>query len=437
MKSLHQQDKDLIWHPYTQHLVEPEPILIERAKGASLFTSEGNEVLDLISSWWTTTHGHSHEKLNQAIINQAEKLDHVMFAGFSHPPAIKLATELITVLPKNLKKVFFSDNGSTAVEVAIKIALQYWKNRGYSTKNKLVALDGGYHGDTVGAMSVSKGSGFFNSYKDYLFSIEVIPFPETWIQDDERLEKEATSLSYFMKLIEEKKQDLCAIIIEPLLQGAGGMRVCSVEYVRKLSQIAKENDILLIFDEVAVGFGRLGEMFACNKSACEPDIICLSKGLTAGYLPMAATVCTDEIYNNFLSQKIHKTLLHGHTFTANPLACAVAHKSLKLFQEEQTLKKIAHIEKKHVDFSQVLLKTNSIFKLRQVGSVLAFDIQSKKNNYKNNLSEKLRFLFLSQGFNIRPIGSSIYLMPPYCISDKELDRTYDVIFKTITSLPTI
>ncbi len=434
MKSLHRQDKDLIWHPYTQHLIEPLPLVIERAKGASLFTTDGKEVLDLISSWWTTTHGHSHKKLNKALIDQAEKLEHVMFAGFSHRPAIQLATQLVRRLPNNLNKVFFSDNGSTAVEVAIKIALQYWKNRGYIGKNKLVALDGGYHGDTVGAMSASKGSGFFNAYSDYLFSIEIIPFPETWLEDQEREEKEAVSLSLFKKLISEKKEELCAIIIEPLLQGASGMRVCSIDYLQKIHSIAKENEILLIFDEVAVGFGRLGDMFASTKSGCEPDIICLSKGLTAGYLPMATTVCTEEIYNNFLSQQVNKTLLHGHTFTANPLACAVANKSLELFEEELTLKKIARIEQKHLDFLNVLVRSNSVCKLRQIGSIMAFDIKSKEDYYKNPLSEKLRFLFLSQGFNIRPIGSTVYLMPPYCISDKELDKTYSVILDTINSL---
>ena len=434
MRSLHQQDENLIWHPYTQHLIEPQPLVIERAKGALLYTTDGKEVIDLISSWWTTTHGHSHEKLNQVLIDQAEKLDHVMFAGFSHKPAIQLATKLVKTLPKNLDKVFFSDNGSTAVEVAIKIALQYWKNKGYTGKNKLVALDGGYHGDTVGAMSVSKGSGFFNAYKDYLFSIDVIPFPETWFEDNEREEKEEASLSFFKKLINEKKKELCAIIIEPLLQGASGMRICSIDYLQKIHNLAKENEILLIFDEVAVGFGRLGDMFASTKSGCEPDIICLSKGLTAGYLPMATTVCTNEIYDNFLSQQINKTLLHGHTFTANPLACAVAHKSLELFQEELTLKKITHIAQKHLKFLKVLVSCDSVCKLRQIGSIMAFDIKSKDDNYKNSLSEKLRFLFLSQGFNIRPIGSTVYLMPPYCISDKDLDKTYEVILETLNRL---
>ena len=434
MRSLHQQDKNLIWHPYTQHLVEPQPLVIERAKDAILYTTDGKEVLDLISSWWTTTHGHSHKKLNQVLIDQAEKLEHVMFAGSSHRPAIQLATKLVKTLPKNLDKVFFSDNGSTAVEVAIKIALQYWKNKGYIGKNKLVALDGGYHGDTVGAMSVSKGSGFFNTYNDYLFSVEIIPFPETWFEDHEREEKEEASLCLFKKLIKERKQELCAIIIEPLLQGASGMRICSIDYLQKIHSLAKENEILLIFDEVAVGFGRLGDMFASTKSGCEPDIICLSKGLTAGYLPMATTICTDEIYDTFLSKKIHKTLLHGHTFTANPLACAIAHKSLDLFQEELTLKKIAHIEQKHSDFLKVLFKSDSVCKLRQIGSIVAFDIKSKDSNYKNTLSEELRFLFLSKGFNIRPIGSTVYLMPPYCISDKDLDKTYSVILETINDL---
>ena len=429
MKSFSQLDKQLIWHPYTQHSIEDDPLVIKRAKNASLFTETDFQILDLISSWWTTTHGHSHSELNNALKEQVANLEHVMFAGFTHPQAINLSKSLIESTPKNLKKVFFSDNGSTSIEVAIKMCLQFWKNKGSKEKNKFLVFDGGYHGDTVGAMSISKGSGFFNNYRDLLFGVCILPFPETWLCDEKRREKEDQSLVQIKKVIRENKNELCGLIIEPLLQGAGGMRMCSSSFLKKVTDIAHENNILVVYDEVAVGFGRLGELFACKKTETNPDVLCLSKGLTAGYMPLAVTLCTNKIYDQFLSEDLAKTLLHGHTFTANPLACAVANKSLQLFQEEKTLGKIERINSKHLEFIKDLKASKKTLKERVAGSILAFNIKQPNNHYKNNGSEELRRFFIKKGLNIRPIGSCVYLMPPYCITDRELDKTYNTLLE--------
>ena len=354
MKSFSQLDKQLIWHPYTQHSIEDEPLVIRKAKNASLFTETDFQILDLISSWWTTTHGHSHSGLNNALNDQVANLEHVMFAGFTHPQAINLSKSLIESTPENLKKVFFSDNGSTSIEVAIKMCLQFWKNKGSKDKNQFLVFEGGYHGDTVGAMSISRGSGFFKNYKELLFGVCILPFPETWLSDEKKREKEEQSLVQIKKVISQKKDKLCGLIIEPLLQGAGGMRMCGSSFLKKVTEIAHENDILVVYDEVAVGFGRLGDLFACKKIETNPDILCLSKGLTAGYMPLAVTLCTNKIYNQFLSEDLDKTLLHGHTLTANPLACAVANKSLQLFQEEETLSRVNKINCKHLEFIKAL-----------------------------------------------------------------------------------
>jgi adenosylmethionine-8-amino-7-oxononanoate aminotransferase len=431
----HYADKDAayIWHPYTQHQTESVPPVITSAKGASLFDENGTEILDMISSWWTCVHGHSHPAINKALSDQAAKVEHVMFAGFTHPAGADLAEKLVNALPGDLSKVFFSDNGSTAVEVALKIAYQYWKNKGENSRTLFLAFDGAYHGDTVGAMAVGKGCGFFKTYSDLLFTVQTLPFVETWNDDADIDAKEEAALEAIQQTIAANNNKIAALIVEPIMQGASGIRFCRPSYIKKVSDIARANGILVIFDEVAVGFGRLGTLFACEQVGFAPDLICLSKGLSAGYLPLSVTVATQTLFNAFLDQGAGKMLMHGHTFTANPLACAVALRSLELFDEEKTLAKIAHIEKRHGEFLATLKGHPLVEKARVHGSVMAFNLP-EQSGYKSSAGEYLREFFMERGLNIRPIGSSVYLLPPYCVTDDELSRAYDGILNGLTAL---
>ena len=344
------RDRRHVWHPYTQHGGETEPIVLTGAKGASLFDADGNEILDLVSSWWTCTHGHSHPKLNAALAAQAAEFEHVMFAGFTHQPAADLAEAVANVLPGDLSRVFFSDDGSTSVEVALKIAYQYWINVGEAGRRSLVAFDGGYHGDTLGAMSLGRGSQLFSAFRDLMCNVVVLPCPATFAGDDAAEEREAGALSAFEALLADRGHTIAALIIEPLLQGAGGMRLCRPSFLKRLVKLARDARVLVIFDEVATGFGRTGTMFAMEQADIVPDLVCLSKGLTAGYMPMAVTVAREPIFEAFLGESFERALPHGHSFTANPLACAVALASLQLFKEENTLERIARINRRHREF---------------------------------------------------------------------------------------
>lgn len=418
------RDRRYVWHPFTQHGTEGEPIVVARAKAASLFDDAGNEILDLISSWWTCTHGHSHPKLNEALARQAAEFEHVMFAGFTHRPAADLAMAVANALPTDLNKVFFSDDGSTSVEVALKIAYQYWINVGEPRRRMLIGFDGGYHGDTLGAMSVGRGSQFFTPFRDLMCKVMVLPFPATFEDDDAVDEREAGALSAFEALIADRGQTIAALIIEPLLQGAGGMRVCRPSFLKRLVYTAREAGILVIFDEVATGFGRTGSMFAMEQADIVPDLVCLSKGLTAGYMPLAVTVARESIFDAFLGEDFDRALPHGHSFTANPLACAVGLASLALFEEEQTLRRIARINARHRAMMAELGSRQDVTRRRLLGSILAFDVKSAGGGYQSSESRALRDWYLAHGLNIRPLGQTIYLLPPYCITDAELGRTY-------------
>src|SRR6185437_3999788 len=290
------RDRRHVWHPFTQHGTEGDPIVLTGAKGASLFDAAGHEILDLVSSWWTCTHGHSHPKINAALAKQASLFEHVMFAGFTHQPAVDLATKVAGLLPGDLTRVFFSDDGSTSVEVALKIAYQYWINVGEAGRRSLVAFDGGYHGDTLGAMSLGRGSQLFSAFRDLMCNVVVLPCPATFAGDDAAEEREAGALSAFEALLADRGHTIAALIIEPLLQGAGGMRLCRPSFLKRLVKLARDARVLVIFDEVATGFGRTGTMFAMEHAETIPDLVCLSKGLTAGYMPMAATVARETIF---------------------------------------------------------------------------------------------------------------------------------------------
>jgi adenosylmethionine-8-amino-7-oxononanoate aminotransferase len=417
------RDKRHVWHPYTQHGTESEPIVIARAKGASLFDAEGKEILDLISSWWTCTHGHSHPKLNAALAEQARKFEHVMFAGFTHEPAVALAERVTALLPAGLTRAFYSDDGSTSVEVALKIAYQYWVNLGERRRRLLVAFDGGYHGDTLGAMSLGRGSEMFTAFSDLMFKVCVLPFPATFEGDAAVEAREAEALADFEALIREHPHEIAALIVEPLLQGAGGMRVCRPQFLRRLVETAQEAGVLVILDEVATGFGRTGTLFAHEQAGIVPDLICLSKGLTAGYMPLAMTVAREAVFEAFLGDSFDRALPHGHSFTANPLACAVALASLDLFEAEQTLARIARIEAQHREMLAALAARDDVMRPRVLGTILAFEAKGL-GAYQSAESRRLRDWYLAHGLNIRPLGETLYLMPPYCITDEELTRAY-------------
>jgi len=364
------RDRRHVWHPFTQHGTEVEPRLIAGARDASLYDAEGREILDLISSWWTCTHGHSHPALNQALAGQAARFEHVMFAGFTHQPAVDLASALSQLLPGDLARVFFSDDGSTSVEVALKIAYQYWANRGEGRRRVFISFDGGYHGDTLGAMSLGRGSQLFNAFRDLMCNVVVLPCPATFAGDDAAEEREAGALSAFEALLADRGHTIAALIIEPLLQGAGGMRLCRPSFLNRLVKLARDARVLVIFDEVATGFGRTGTMFAMEQADIVPDLVCLSKGLTSGYMPMAVTVAREPIFEAFLGESFERALPHGHSFTANPLACAVALASLQLFKEENTLERIARINRRHREFMGELAARSDVTRLRLIGSVL-------------------------------------------------------------------
>ena len=433
MSTFVEKDSRYIWHPFTQHKTESEPPIITNAKGSCLYDETGKEILDLISSWWTCTHGHSHADLNHTLFQQAETLEHVMFAGFSHPKAIELAQSLAENLPDDLNRVFFSDNGSTAVEVATKISYQYWKNKEEPQRKNFIAFEGAYHGDTIGAMSLGQSSDFFQVFKDLLFTVDKIPFPETWQEDESVDLKEKKSLDSLKYLLETKGDTIAALIVEPLMQGAAGIRLCRPEFMKKVVTLVQKQGILVIFDEVAVGFGRSGSLFACQKIGVTPDLICLSKGLTAGYMPLSVTISRDYIYDAFLGDTPETAFLHGHSFTANPLACAVALESLNIFEREKTLNKIAKIEKSHQQFLAHFKQHKLITKPRCMGSILAFNLPDI-DGYKSIQSETLRKYYLKQGLNIRPIGSTIYMMPPYCITQAQLDQGYEGIMNGLSQL---
>ena len=424
MSTLLQGDRKHIWHPYTQHATEQEPMVVTRAEGASLFSETGEEILDLVASWWTCVHGHAHPELNAALTRQAGEMEHVMFGGFTHAPAIRLAEGLANILPGSLNRVFYSDNGSTAVEVALKLAYQYWRNVGETKRNLFLAFDGAYHGDTLGAMSVGRGCAFFNLFEGLMCEVRPLPFAATFEGDNEVAAREADALKAIDDLLDEIGEQCAALIVEPLMQGAIGMRLCRPKFLKAVVERVRAAGILVIFDEVATGFGRTGKMFALDHIEFEPDLVCLSKGLTSGYMPLSATVAREAIFQAFLDESFDRALPHGHTFTANPLACAVALRSLELFEEERTLERVAHITARNEAALEELAGHPRVEKPRRLGTLLAFDLVGGGEGYKSDESLILRDWYLANGLNIRPLGPAVYLMPPYCISDDELSRAY-------------
>ena len=463
--TLQERDYEVIWHPFTHQKNRLPPIPIVKGKGTLLFDETGNEYIDAISSWWVTIHGHAHPYIAEKLYKQAMTLEQVIFAGFTHEPAVALAERLLPNLPNNFSKIFYSDNGSTSTEVALKMSLQYWwngredsqpstVNREQSTvnrlpltesrkplteerldsgnrstddgkrkaangkRNKILAFNDAYHGDTFGAMSVSDRSVFTLAFHDKLFEVLFIDTPS------------ATNIEELKNTINKEGTAIAAFIYEPLVQGAGGMRMYDAHWMNELLKTVKQHDIICIADEVMTGFGRTGKLFASEYMEERPDIICLSKGITGGTMALGVTACTDRIYQAYLSDDKLKTFFHGHSFTANPLACTAALASLDLLMLEDCFNQIEWITEQNKLFAERLTTYNSrltIKNIRTLGTIIAFEIAEGKDEYLNNIAGNITQKALDEGVYIRPLGNTVYIMPPYCITEEELEIVYDVI----------
>ncbi|MBS1489129.1 MAG: adenosylmethionine--8-amino-7-oxononanoate transaminase [Bacteroidetes bacterium] len=411
-----------VWHPFTAMKAPHAPIQIERAKDCTLYAAQGKEYIDAISSWWVNIHGHANPTIAQRIAEQANQLEHVIFAGFTHTPAIDLANGLLKILNHQFAKVFFSDDGSTCVEVAIKMALQFWTNQGIHNKIKIIAFENAYHGDTFGAMSIGQRSTFTTAFQKLLFDVHFIPTPHAG--NVEEVKETLTSLI--------ERGDVAAFIFEPLVQGASGMLMHQAEQLDELIAVAHQHDIICIADEVMTGFGRTGKNFAIQHLLNTPDIICLSKGITGGFLPLGVTLCSQKIVDVFYSRDKDKTFYHGHSYTANPLACAAANASLQLLMEEKCQQQIRNISARHARFKEKILNNLFVREVRQTGTIVAFDLHTKENSsYFHSIRDEVYHFCLDHGVLLRPLGNVLYIMPPYCITEAELTRVYSVIEKLI------
>lgn len=421
-----------VWHPFTQAKTSLAPTPIAKASGITLTGEDGTEYLDMISSWWVNLHGHAHPKIAEAVAEQARTLEQVIFADFTHAPAATLAKRITDRLPEDLNRVFFSDDGSTAVEVALKLAHQYWRNQG-QIRPRFIAFDGGYHGDTVGAMSAGASSGFFDAFKPMLFRVDSVPYPETWNGDEEIREKETQALEALETLLEARRLETAGVIVEPLVQGAGGMRMIRPAFLKAVAERVKEAGLLLIFDEVMTGFGRTGGLFATLTANTTPDIICLSKGLTGGFMAMSLTVCRDGIYDAFLGDDLDRAFLHGHSFTANPLGCAAGLASLELLLDPACEQARQMIERVHRTRLADLATMPKAEKARVRGTIGAIDFRTSDHGYGSTLGPKLKAFFRDRGLLIRPLGSVVYLMPPYCVAEEQLNRAWNAVGEALDS----
>ena len=426
-------DKKYVWHPFTDLKKGLDPINIKSGKGVFLTTETGDSIVDYISSWWVNIHGHCHPYIIDAVHRQAQILEQVIFAGFTHDLAIRVCKKLSQILPSSLSRTFFSDNGSTAVEVALKVAYQYHQNTN-GKRSRILTFDGGYHGDTVGAMSASQSGVFRRPWNDLLFKTDVLPYPQTYIDNEDVRNKEEKCLIVLDNFLEKHGKHVCAIILEPLVQGASGMRMARPMFLRSVCDKVRSVGGLVIFDEVMTGFGRTGTMFA-HDQICPPDILCLSKGLTAGFLPMAVTVFRENIYGVFSGQDVRKAFLHGHSFTANSLGCAAALASLELFDKESTFDHIKRIENTHktVGF-EMLSKCKHLKNTRVQGTIIAADVQGSDQGYTAEIARDLKAYFWQNGALIRPLGNTIYLLPPYVMDTDTLISGYKVINSALSEL---
>lgn len=417
--SLKERDKNVNWHPYTQMKSASDIIPIVRGEGAYLYDDMGNRYIDAVSSWWVTLHGHAHPYIATRVYQQLQTLEQVIFAGFTHEPAIQLSENLLKLLPSNQQKVFYTDNGSTAVEVALKMCIQYHANKDQK-KSKILAFRNAYHGDTFGAMSVSARGVWTEPFGHLLFDVIFVDVPTS--ENIEKLYKE----------IDRHAAEVACFIYEPLVQGAAGMLMHQPEDLSKLMNYCRSKGILMIQDEIFVGFGRTGKLFAADYLSESPDIMCFSKGLTGGTMPLGVTTCTNTIYEAFYSDDKQQALFHGHSFTASPLACSAALASMELLLKKETIDRIASITRKHSIFLAKIKNEPKVKDVRQTGTIIAIELlQHEKTSYFSTISEILYPHFLQRGILMRPLGNILYLVPPYCISDEDLDNIYEVITEAL------
>jgi len=420
--SLTDRDLAVIWHPYTQMKTALRPVPIVRGEGACLYDEDGKKYIDAVSSWWVNIHGHANPYIAQKVAEQLLKLEHVIFAGFTHPTAVELAERLLAILPSNQKKAFYSDNGSTAIEVAIKMCLQYWNNQG-KPRTKMLAFKNAYHGDTFGAMAVSGRSAFTAAFDSLLFEVEFIDLPN------------AENIEILKSQISNLKSELACFIFEPLIQGTAGMIMYEAEYLDELLKHCKAEEVLTIADEVFTGFGRTGKLFACDYLSQQPDIMCFSKGLTGGTMALGLTTCTQKIYDAFLSDDKLKTLFHGHSYTANPVACSAALASLDITLQDATMQNIKRIEKMHNGFADKIKNHPKVRTIRQIGTIVAMEWEIGDNtSYFSSLRDRLYTYFLDAGIILRPLGNILYILPPYCITDAELNYIYAKIEQALEDI---
>lgn len=410
-----------VWHPFTQHgLGEPIP-LVERAEGALLFTADGRSIVDAISSWWVTTHGHCHPRIMAAIADQAQRLDQLIFAGWTHEPAETLARGLCAIMPPALTRVFFSDSGSTSVEVALKMALGYWAHRG-EARHRIVVMEHSYHGDTIGAMSVGARGVFNRTYEPLLFDVATIPFPAAGLE-------QAT----FDALEDACRGGAAAFIVEPLVLGAGGMLMYAPAVLAEMAAICARYGVLFIADEVMTAWGRTGTLLACEQAAVVPDILCLSKGLTGGSIPLAVTMATEPIFAAHYGPDRARMFFHSSSYTANPIACAAANANLAIWREEPVLERIAALAARQANCMATATALQADCNARTCGTIAACDL-SGPSGYLAPVATVVMARAREAGVLLRPLGNTVYVMPPYCISDAELDRTYAVIAEAAAAL---
>ena len=423
MPTLSERDNQIIWHPYTQMKTAASPLPIVKGEGAYLIDEDGRRYIDAVASWWVNLHGHGHPYIADKIHEQLMTLEHVIFAGFTHPPAVTIAERLQKHLPDNQARVFFSDNGSTAVEIGIKMARQYFFNQGIR-RSKLIAFDEAFHGETFGAMAASGDHNFFRAFQDDLFEVWRIPAPVDEAKSQEALAKLEAHL---------KTGEVYAFIFEPLVLGAGGMLMYTPEILDQLIALCHRYDVLCIADEVMTGFGRTGTTFASNQLKEQPDIMAMSKGLTGGTLPLSITTCSAKIFDAFWSDDKMKAFFHGHSYTANPVGCAAALASLDLLEGDACQADIRRIMDRHAAFAEKLKGHATLKRVQQTGTILAIEFKTAEGtSYFNQLRDKLYYFFLDRDILLRPLGNVIYILPPYCMTDEQLDLVYGAIEDCLT-----
>ena len=411
-----------VWHPFTQHAISAPEIVIESARGADLITADGRSILDAVSSWWVITHGHGHPKIVQAIRDQAERLEQVIFAGFTHAPAEAVANGLLARAPAGLAHAFFSDSGSTAVEAAVKMAVGAWHNRG-KPRHRILAMEHAYHGDMFGAMSVGHRGVFSAAYDPMLFDVTFVPFPSPGT--------EQRALDVIEQQLRSGAESFAAAIFEPLVLGAGGMKMYPANVLTQIAGICRQYGVWLILDEVMTGFGRTGSFFACDQAGIAPDLMCLSKGITGGFLPMGVTLASEEIYDAFYSPNRKSTFFHSSSYTGNALACAAAAANLEIWTEEAVIGRIDAITESHRRALSRFAGRREVAEIRQTGTIAAVELRVPDPGYLAELSPRLNAFYLERGILLRTLGNVVYVLPPYCIQRAELDRIYDVIDESL------